>query len=141
MNRIKELIQFFMAFSVVLFIVTFVLRIPQNLTSSSSLVNEYYFKNFTLSVPLDFILVYAYLQAAFYVLSIYKTRSLLSEIVIVALVTMVLTGSFCLYFLSQPKTSSFFSRWFHSAKYKTVIYDVILLVLTFITMRYLQQIS
>lgn len=141
MNKIKELIQFFMAFSVVLFVVTFVLKIPQNLTSSSSLVNEYYFKNFIQSVPLDFVLVYAYLQAAFYVLSIYKAHSLFFEIVIVALVTMVLTGSFCLYFLSQPKSSSFFSRWFHSAKYKTVVYDVILLVLTFITMRYLQQIS
>lgn len=139
MKIIKELIEFIISFSFVLFIVTFLLKIPQNITNNPKLVNEYYFKNFKTSVPLDFILVYIYLQIAFlfnYILNIDKFEY---KLLSVAFITMILTGGFCYYYLSIKKTNNFFSRWFHSVKYKSIIYDVILLTFTYACMNYIKR--
>ena len=52
----------------------------------------------------------------------------LQKLIIVAITTAVLTGIACFYFTNKKLTGSFFSRWFNSVGYLSVIYDVILLV-------------
>jgi hypothetical protein len=40
-------------------------------------------------------------------------------------------------FLSYPKNSTFFSRWFYKTKFKAVIYDIILVSSIYLTNNYL----
>ena len=134
------LIQFLLSFSVVLFFVTFVLKIPHQITNQPSLVNDYYFKHFNTSVPLDFLLVFLYLQAAEYIIHVTNVKTIAKQSFIVAGITALLTTGFCYYFRAMPLSSTFFSKWFHSAGYLSVLYDVILLVTTYIVMKYLQNI-
>ena len=117
----------------------FVLRLPQYITQKPSIVNEYYFKGFLSNVPLDLFFIFVYLQIALLVAKLLQIKSETSIVLIVAIITFFITSGFCLYFQSYPMTKSFFSRWFHQVGYSSAIYDVILLVVTYITYRLIQK--
>ena len=136
---LKDLLAFVMACMVTLFVLVFVLRLPQYITQKPSIVNEYYFKGFLSNVPLDLFFIFVYLQIAFLVAKLLQIKSETSIVLIVAIVTFFITSGFCLYFQSYPMTKSFFSRWFHQVGYSSAIYDVILLVVTYITYRLIQK--
>lgn len=134
---LKHCIQFIISFSVTLYVVTFVLRVPHTLTNSPSIVDEYYIQNFTTNVPLDFFFVFVYLQISLLFIRLFRINQYTEKVFIVALTTAFLTGGFCFYFLQIPPTKRFFSRWFHKVGYISVIYDVILLVGTYMLMQHL----
>ena len=136
---LKDLLAFVMACMVTLFVLVFVLRLPQYITQKPSIVNEYYFKGFLSNVPLDLFFIFVYLQIALLVAKLLQIKSEISIILVVAIVTFFITSGFCLYFQSYPMTKSFFSRWFHQVGYSSAIYDVILLVVTYITYRLIQK--
>ena len=136
---VKDWVAFLMSSLVVLFVLVYVLHIPQLISGNSPLVHEYYFKNFHIHIPLDVILLFFYLQFSLVLIRMSTIRQEAYKILMVALGTILLSGAFCLYFLSQPKSSSFFSRWFHSVTYRAILYDVILLVFTYIIFRFLQN--
>lgn len=138
-SLLKELLSFVMACMVTIFVLVFVLRLPQYITQNPSIVNEYYFKGFLSNVPLDLFFIFVYLQIALLVAKLLQIKSEISIILIVAIVTFFITSGFCLYFQSYPMTKSFFSRWFHQVGYSSAIYDVILLVVTYITYRLIQK--
>jgi len=136
---LKDLLAFVMACMVTLFVLVFVLRLPQYITQKPSIVNEYYFKGFLSNVPLDLFFIFVYLQIALLVAKLLQIKSETSIVLIVAIITFFITSGFCLYFQSYPMTKSFFSRWFHQVGYSSAIYDVILLVVTYITYRLIQK--
>ena len=68
-----------------------------------------------------------------------KLKTVAEQVLAVGLTTAVLTFGFCLYFTSYPETPNFFSKWFHTVGYSSIIYDVILLVVIFLIYKYLQQ--
>ena len=136
---LKDLLAFVMACMVTLFVLVFVLRLPQYITQKPSIVNEYYFKGFLSNVPLDLFFIFVYLQIALLVAKLLQMKSETSIVLIVTIVTFFITSGFCLYFQSYPMTKSFFSRWFHQVGYSSAIYDVILLVVTYITYRLIQK--
>ena len=136
---LKDLLAFVMACMVTLFVLVFVLRLPQYITQKPSIVNEYYFKGFLFNVPLDLFFIFVYLQIALLVAKLLQMKSETSIVLIVAIVTFFITSGFCLYFQSYPMTKSFFSRWFHQVGYSSAIYDMILLVVTYITYRLIQK--
>lgn len=136
---IKGMLQYILSFSFTLYVVTYLLKIPQYLTNQNPLVDEYYYKNFSKNIILDFVLVYLYLQVCKFVIHILKINSNILEILCVIIVTSLLTGSFCYYYLTMKKTSDFFSKWFHSVKYLSIVYDVILLVFTYLSLKYLKM--
>ena len=136
---VKDWVAFIMSSIVVLFVLVYVLHVPQLISGNSALVHEYYFKNFHIHIPLDVILLFFYLQFSLALIHLCKVQQEVYKILMVAFGTILLSGAFCLYFLSQPKSSSFFSRWFHSVTYRAILYDVILLVFTYIIFRFLQN--
>lgn len=136
---LKHCIQFILSFSVILYVVTFVLRIPHTLTNSPSIVDEYYIQNFITYVPYDFFLVFIYLQIALLFIRLFHVNQYTTKLLIIAFTTTCLTGSFCYYFLQSPQTKNIFSRWFHKVKYVAIIYDIILLVGTYILMEHLDN--
>ena len=137
-SLLKDLLALVMACMVTLFVLVFVLRLPQYITQKPSIVNEYYFKGFLSNVPLDLFFIFVYLQTALLVAKLLQVKSETSIILIVAIVTFFITSGFCLYFQSYPMTKSFFSRWFHQVGYSSAIYDVILLVVTYMSYRWIQ---
>ena len=136
---LKDLLGFVMACMVTLFVLVFVLQVPQHITQKPSIVNEYYFKGFLSNVPMDLFFIFVYLQIALLVAKLLQIKSETSIVLIVAIITFFITSGFCLYFQSYPMTKSFFSRWFHQVGYSSAIYDVILLVVTYITYRLIQK--
>ena len=131
-------ISYLMACFVSLFFIVFLFRIPQLLTNNSKLVHEYYFKNFSINIPIEVILVFIYLQISLSLIDFFKIKTEIYKIIIVSIVTIIITGGFCTYFISYKKTDSFFSRWFHTVGYISIIYDIILLLFTYFIFRYLQ---
>jgi hypothetical protein len=120
---------------VVQFILVHILNIPSLITSQHKLVHEYYVDNFVSNTILDFFLVLFYLEIPFFIsrhLCTYPP-SFLKTLLIIICTTTAISGAFYRYFLSKPlNTSSFFSRWFHAAKWTAVLYDVVLLSFTFV---------
>lgn len=139
MSYLSSFLSFVLAFSTTLFIVTYLLKIPDLITGQPKLIHDYYYKNFSVNVPLDFLLVFVYFQIGMFVIHQVRVTTQLAKIGMLALTTFVLTGGFCLYYQSKPMTSSFFSRWFHKAGYYSVIYDILLLVSTFLIYDYMQK--
>ena len=142
-SDIQFFVQFILSFSAVLVLLTYILRIPHRLARDKGPVVDYYNKGFNTNVPLDFFLVFIYLQISLYLIRLFglTSASLWKRVAIVALVTCAITGGFCFYFLSYPKTSQIFSRWFHSVKYNSVLYDTMLLTITYALMEYLKKMN
>ena len=58
----------------------------------------------------------------------------------VVLVTAALTGGFCYYFTTIPLNNDvFFSRWFNTVGYSSVVYDVILLGFIYVIYLYMEN--
>ena len=128
-------------FSLLLVTIVFIygLNMPTFITGNTHLVKEYYYDRFLESFLLDMVLVALYLGAAYYGFQILGVKSFIGQLLIVAGVTCIISGAFYFYFVSVPKTSMFFSRWFHSVGYKAVIYDMALLCLVFGVYKYIQK--
>jgi hypothetical protein len=120
--------------SIVLF--TYMLRLPFVLIPShQEVVREYYYEKMIPNVWLDVIFIVLYLLPA-----IYLSRSLDTALqpIVVAGVTAILTSGFCFLFRQKPMDKeNFFSKWFHTVGYASVMYDVILLVLTFVLYKFM----
>ena len=136
---VSDLLCFFMSFSVVLVFLTFVLRVPHIITQQSAIVDEYYLKGFIKNVPLDYFFVFVYFLIGLFIIKLFNVHSESIKILIMAITTIVITSAFCFYFQSYPVSKAFFSRWFHKAGYRASIYDMFLLVFTYIIYRFLQE--
>ena len=130
-------ITYTIAFSTTLFLCVYVLRIPQIITNQTKLVNQYYHTHFKTSVPLDYILVLIYVCIAKYVIALFQIKRQIYKIAIIIVATSLITGSFCYYYRLLPMSSQFFSKWFHKAGYMSIVYDIILLVMTYMIMEYI----
>lgn len=120
-------------------ILVYVLDLPNLLTNASHLVKQYYYTNFVSSFVLDIVLVAIYLGIASYVAQLWNMQSFFSQMGVVALTTLFISGAFFLYFTNTPKTSQFFSVWFHTVKYKAVIYDILLVSSVFAVQKFLTK--
>jgi hypothetical protein len=135
----KKTLNYIIAFCVSLFIITYLLKIPFYLTNNNPLVNEYYIKNYLFNVPLDFVLVFVYLIVGYIFIRLLKLKTTFKKLITVAVTTGLISFMFMLYFISRPVTNNFFSKWFHSVGYKTIIYDIILLSCVFIVFNYMNK--
>ena len=106
----NDFISYLMACFVSLFSIVFLFRIPQLLTNNSKLVHEYYFKNFSINIPIDVILIFIYLQISLSLIDFLKIKTEIYKIIIISIVTIIISGGFYIYFISYKKTDSFFSR-------------------------------
>jgi len=138
-NSVYSLFNYMIASCTGMFIITYFLNIPHLVTGQPQIVNEYYQTNHLKNIPLDFMFVLLYLLLAHILIKIFNIQSKLVKILIVALITTLLTGFFCYLFLSKEVIAdNFFSKWFHTVGYKSVIYDAILLVFIYMIYIYLE---
>ena len=138
-NIISKFISYTIAFCSGLLLVTYILKLPHLITGHPKIVDIYYIKNYAKNVPLDYFFVLGYLLVASLIIKICNTKNKVIKIVIVGLTTILLTSIFCYHFISNPLTTNFFSKWFHTVKYTSVLYDTILLLTIYIIYLYLEH--
>ena len=110
----------------------YILDLPTRLTGAKSLVHEYYYKNGVKSFVFDIFLILVYLGIALFIENHFQLTSTLQKSIVILLTTCIISTLFMFYFLEQPATSSFFASWFHEVGFKAVIYDMILIVTTYL---------
>ena len=130
---------YLLALATVTTLLIYGLNLPTLVTGNVGLVKEYYYNNYMSSFLLDVVLIVVYLGIAYMASNFLKIYSFVGEWMMVLLVTLLISGGFYLYFLSRPQTKTFFSRWFHSVKFKAVIYDMILVSSVFAVKNFLDQ--
>jgi hypothetical protein len=124
---------FAFAYTLTMLVCVYGLRLPQFVTGNVDLVNEYYFTRPFFSFGLDFVLVSLYMLFAWTLWNALQIESTIGQIVVLGCVTAGLTTLFWLYFSRQPLDPlRFFSRWFHTVGVRSVVYDVILLVIVYL---------
>jgi hypothetical protein len=119
------------AFTTVLLIYT--INLPTIVTGEKELVKTYYLTNYKSNLILDVFLIAIYLGIAEVGIRYFKLSDIWKRLFMVILVTCIISSLFYIYFISTPKTSHFFSRWFHAVGFKAVIYDMILVSATYYT--------
>ena len=120
-------------------LIVFLIRLP-NILTNDNIINFYYKTNFNKNIVHDYFFIGVYLLIGLYIIKKYDVKNKIRQILIIILVTIILTGEFMLYYQSRPKSyDSFISVWFHTASYKSIIYDVILLVTTFLLYKFIKK--
>lgn len=130
-------ILFTFVYIISILLIVYILRLPLLITNQQKLINEYYYKNWLSSLHLDYFFIIIYLLIAYYFINLFEITNIWKQLIIVIITTIILTGLSAFYFISKPLTTSFFSRWFHSVKYTSIIYDSILIGFIFLIYRYL----
>jgi hypothetical protein len=135
----KELLIYTIVYGFVMVLIVFLTRIP-NFLINDNIINFYYKTNFNKNIIYDYLFIGVYLLIGIYIIKKFNIKSSMHQIFIIALVTIILTGGFMLYFQSKPKNyDTFFSVWFHTASYKSIIYDIILLVTTYLLYKFTKK--
>lgn len=123
----RKILSYTLMFCAVNVLLVYLLRVPYWISNQSSLVDEYYVKNFVKSIPMDYVLVLIYLEIGLFISRQLKLqRYFTKRLLVVVLTTALISGGFMLYFLNKPRDGSFFSRWFHSVTWRALVYDMIL---------------
>ena len=131
----REFPTYFISYCIVTLIVVYVLKIPQIITGQHKLVNEYYYTNSISSFLLDLVLIYLYIKLASYIAKVFKIKTTYKKIFIVSFITFIISASFMFLFLKQ-NNNLFFTRWFKSAGFYAVLYDIIIVTSLFIVNNY-----
>lgn len=136
------LVSFIYAYSFTMVFLVYILNLPTLVTGDTKLVEEYYGKNFNFTFVLDFFLFLIYLSISLFFIDYFDVKKFFYKLLTVIITTIVISGAFFIYFINKPKNNdSFFSRWFHTVTYKSVVYDILLLSFTYVMYQYLYNIS
>lgn len=114
-------------------LVVYVLRLPFFLLpANQDLVREYFMTNFSINVLIDIVVITAYLALAWWLMRMAGIYDIVDRLLVVVSTTVILSGLFCLVFLRLPASKSFYTRWFRQVGTKALVYDAILVSVTFL---------
>jgi len=104
----------------------YLLGMPTIISGAPDLVKEYYYDNAVSSFILDVFLVAAYIAVAMYVAGLLNIDGddHAKQVVVLALVSILISGTFMVLFQNGYNRGSFFSRWFKRVGCKAVLYDM-----------------
>ena len=123
---------YFITFIISTILIVYILQLPTVINRQKNLVQEYYYDNFFKSFVFDLFLILVYLLLSQLVIYGLNATYLLTRIILVAITTLCISGAFYLFFISRPLNKDvFFSRWFYAAGFRAVIYDIVLLTITY----------
>jgi hypothetical protein len=131
----NQYISYIIAFSLVNLFLVYLLNLPTIITGANNLVQEYYYTHGIYHYFFDLILIGIYIAISKFFINLLNIKN--NKVLVVALTTLIISSFFMIGFLSYPKNSTFFSRWFYKTKFKAVIYDIILVSSIYLTNNYL----
>ena len=135
MNIQREISSYFISYCILTLIIVYVLKIPNLITGQTELIKEYYYTNSVSSFFLDLFLIYFYIKFASYIGKVFKINTNYKKILLVAVITFMISTSFMFLFLKQ-NNKLFFTRWFKSAGFNAVLYDIVIVTSIFILNNY-----
>ena len=135
MNIQREISSYFFSYCILTLIIVYVLKIPNLITGQTELIKEYYYTNSVSSFFLDLFLIYFYIKLASYIGKVFKINTNYKKILLVAVITFMISTSFMFLFLKQ-NNNLFFTRWFKSAGFNDVLYDIVIVTSIFILNNY-----
>jgi len=137
---LSYIINYIIAFSVGIYLIVYLLKIPYLLGNDPKLINEYYMHKHHTFVPIDAILVAKYLLFSFIFIKLLNTNLFTYKLLIIIATTILTTSIFCFYFTNKKlDKNNIYSRWFHSVGYYSAIYDAILLSIIYIVFNHMNQ--
>ena len=124
---------YILSFCISYIVFVYGLRLPYRITNNHPIIDEIYMKRAHYMLPLDAFFIYTYIKTAFYIGSYFDIKTLFNKIILISIVTLLLTCTFCYYFRSsQINPNNIFSRWFHNIGYSSVIYDIIIVNIVYV---------
>lgn len=141
MYNLSQLISFIYAYAFSTMFLVYFLKLPLLITNQKEIFKEYYAENFNFTFFLDLSFILIYLLIACFFAKLFSIETIPMKFIVVVFTTLFLTGSFMLYFTSKKNDGSFWSRWFHSTGYKSVIYDIILVSFIYLIYEYIYNIA
>lgn len=142
MDNLKGLAgAYVLSFAISFVVLVYIGRLPQHVTGNpDQIVDEYYLTSAPKALLSDLVFVAIYLAIGMFIAHVFKVNQLATQTLVIAATTCALTAFFCILFRSRPlDTSSFFSRWFHSVGFKSVVYDAIIVCAIFVVLKMLLQ--
>ena len=132
----RRFFSYFLSLSTITALFIYIFNLPEFITSAPNLINEYYYKNAISAFIFDIFLIAIYISCSMLIAKFLKVKGNdnTKQIVILAFTTLLISGSFMIYFLSGGSPNTFFSRWFKKTSYKALIYDLILVCSVYILM-------
>lgn len=123
-----NVISFLFSFATIYATYIYILKIPHLITNKQSLVDEYYKKQPTKHLSIDFVLVTVYISIANYIYNaLYYKKNITKQLIILSLVTLTLTTLFYVFFTQIQVDSSIYSRWFRQVGWiRSVVFDSII---------------
>ena len=121
----KEIISYLLAFIIGVTLIVYVLDFGSWITGNRQIVHSYY--HYWPNLLLDLGFIAAYLLIAIAIIKYFKIKENITKFGIVIITTITITSLFCLYFITRPMTTAFFSKWFHTVGYSSAIYDAVLI--------------
>jgi|TARA_Y100000996_G_C22473259_1_gene623034 hypothetical protein len=141
MYNLSQLISFIYAYAFSNVFLVYFLKLPLLISNQKEIIKEYYAQNFNSTFFLDFVLILVYLLVACFFANLFNVQTIPMKFIIVVLTTILITGSFMLYYTSKKNDGSFWSRWFHLSGYKSVLYDIILVSFVYLIYEYIYNIA
>ena len=135
MNIQREISSYFISYCILTLLIVYVFKIPNLITGQTELIKEYYYTNSVSSFFLDLFLIYFYIKFASYIAKVFKINTNYKKILLVAVITFMISTSFMFLFLKQ-NNKLFFTRWFKSAGFNAVLYDIVIVTSIFILNNY-----
>ena len=140
--KIDNFLKYRISFSVGIFIIVYLLKIPNLLTGANDLIKEYYYNNFVSSLLLDSIIIFIYLLIGTYIINKIKiNNNSIYKIFIIFSVSFIITFIFNIIFRNNAINNTFFSRWFHTVGIKACIYAGIIVSTIYLIYNYLKNIK
>lgn len=132
----RRFFSYFLSLSTITAVFIYIFNLPEFITKSPNLINEYYYKNAISAFIFDIFLIAIYISCSMFISKFFKVKANDNpkQILILAFTTLLISGSFMIYFLSGGSPNTFFSRWFKKTSYKALIYDLILVCNVYILM-------
>jgi len=137
----NNLVSYIFSFAFTTVLLAYIVKLPYLITGNKTLINEYYSKKFVSSAILDIFLFGIYIYISQFFINYFKINNITYKLIAVAITTIIISGSFFIYFINKPSDNTFFSRWFHTVGYKAIVYDVILITFSYMIYNYLLTIS
>jgi len=124
------------------------LNLPYVIVGETKLIHEWYYENALGSFLSDIVIITAYIQIGLWVSRMFQTKYLhrfVSDTMGLVFVTCLLDVIFMMIFYNGSKynyisASSFFVRWFGDVGPIVIFYDIILVLLVYGTIQYLDYI-
>ena len=132
----RRFFSYILSLSTITAVFIYILNLPEFITNAPKLINEYYYKNAISAFIFDIFLIAIYISCSMFISKFLnvKPKDNTKQFLILAFTTLLISGSFMIYFLSGGSPNTFFSRWFKKTSYRALIYDLILVCSVYILM-------